>query len=86
MNRAGPSTDNMKRECRAISAVAMPDQHKRQGHSGVACGVFWGELYVCMAPGGCLCVLRVSICVCVCVCLQRDTYLSKCGCKRKLLT
>lgn len=36
VNRAGPSTDNMKRECRAISAVAMLDQHKRQGRSGVA--------------------------------------------------
>lgn len=45
----------MKRECRAISAVAMLDQHKRQGHSGVALKGLSRES---------------SARVCVCVCLK----------------
>lgn len=74
MNRAGRSADNMKRECRAISAVAMLDQHKRQGHYWCGLRGSSGESYmcacvrvfVCVTKGECLCVLRVSICVCVC--------------------
>lgn len=63
MNHAGPSTDNMKRECTAIFAIAMLDQHKRQGRSGVALGVFWGELHT---GGGSICVHTSSICAYIC--------------------
>lgn len=58
MNRAGPSTDNMKRERGAISAVAMLDQHKSQGHSGMARG---GALWraTCVSLGGCRVLVSV---------------------------
>lgn len=66
MNRAGLSTDNMKRECKAICAVAMLDQHKRHGPR-------WHGLRG--LQGGSVCV---SVCQCVSVFIHCVTYMSIC--------